>query len=57
MSDSRTPEEGSVETDDGPERPPRYEQVIRWAEYIKAQPPEVSIPPESMVSSGSQGLK
>ncbi|WP_050032901.1 hypothetical protein [Halorubrum halophilum] len=41
MSDSRTPEEGSAEADDGPERPPRYEQVIRWAEYIKEQPPEV----------------
>ena len=41
MSDSRTPEEGSSDADGGPERPPRYEQVIRWAEYIKTQPPEV----------------
>ena len=41
MSDSRTPEEGPVGADDGPERPSRYEQVIRWAEYIKTQPPEV----------------
>ncbi len=41
MTDSRTPEEGSSGADGGPERPPRYEQVIRWAEYINAQPPEV----------------
>ncbi|WP_256948654.1 hypothetical protein [Halorubrum ezzemoulense] len=41
MSDSRTPEEGSAGSDDGPQRPPRYEQVIRWAEYIKTQPPQV----------------
>jgi hypothetical protein len=41
MTDSGTPREIPSGADDGPERPPRYEQVIRWAEYIKAQPPEV----------------
>ena len=52
MTDSRTPEEGSAETDDGPERPPRYEQVIRWAEYIKEQPPEVWGPQQNAVVNG-----
>ncbi|WP_026046167.1 hypothetical protein [Halorubrum sp. T3] len=52
MSDSRTPEEGSAGADDGPERPPRYEQVIRWAEYIKAQPPEVWGPQQNAVVNG-----
>ncbi|TKX63360.1 hypothetical protein [Halorubrum sp. GN12_10-3_MGM] len=52
MSDSRTPEEGPAESDDGPQRPPRYEQVIRWAEYIKAQPPEVWGPQQNAVVNG-----
>ena len=52
MSDSQTPEEGSVGSDDGPERPPRYEQVIRWAEYIKEQPPEVWGPQQNAVVNG-----
>ncbi|OYR69150.1 hypothetical protein DJ79_04065 [Halorubrum ezzemoulense] len=52
MSDSRTPEEGSAESDDGPQRPPRYEQVIWWAEYIKAQPPEVWGPQQNAVVNG-----
>ena len=52
MSDSRTPEEGSAEADGGPERPPRYEQVIRWAEYIKEQPPEVWGPQQNAVVNG-----
>ena len=51
MSDSRTPEEGSAEADD-PERPPRYEQVIRWAEYINEQPPEVWGPQQNAVVNG-----
>jgi hypothetical protein len=52
MSDSRTPEEGSAGSDDSPERPPRYEQVIRWAEYIKEQPPEVWGPQQNAVVNG-----
>ncbi|SFR36473.1 hypothetical protein [Halorubrum sodomense] len=53
MSDSRTPEEGSAGSDDGgPERSPRYEQVIRWAEYIKTQPPEVWGPQQNAVVNG-----
>jgi hypothetical protein len=52
MSDSRTPEEDSAEADDDPERPPRYEQVIRWAEYIKEQPPEVWGPQQNAVVNG-----
>ncbi|WP_256948921.1 hypothetical protein [Halorubrum ezzemoulense] len=52
MSDSRTPEEGSAGSDDGPQRPPRYEQVIRWAEYIKTQPPEVWGPQQNAVVNG-----
>ena len=51
MSDSRTPEEGSAGGDD-PERPPRYEQVIRWAEYIKAHPPDVWGPQQNAVVNG-----
>ncbi|MDB2236353.1 hypothetical protein PM076_01010 [Halorubrum ezzemoulense] len=52
MSDSRTPEEGSAGSDDRPQRPPRYEQVIRWAEYIKTQPPEVWGPQQNAVVNG-----
>ena len=52
MSDSRTPEEDSTGADDGPERPPRYEQVIRWAECIKEQPPEVWGPQQNAVVNG-----
>ncbi|OYR62292.1 hypothetical protein DJ83_05665 [Halorubrum ezzemoulense] len=52
MSDSRTPEEGSSDADGGPERPPRYEQVIRWAEYIKTQPPQVWGPQQNAVVNG-----
>ena len=52
MSDSRTPEEGSAGADDGPERPPRYDQVIRWAEYIKEHPPEVWGPQQNAVVNG-----
>lgn len=48
MSDSRTPEEDSIGADD-PERPPRYEQVTRWAEYIKEHPPEVRGPQQNAV--------
>ena len=52
MSDSRTPEEGSSDADDDLERPPRYKQVIRWAEYIKEQPPEVWGPQQNAVVNG-----
>ena len=52
MSDSRTPEEGSAGSDDSPERPPRYEQVIRWAEYIKEQPADVWGPQQNAVVNG-----
>ncbi|EMA61801.1 hypothetical protein [Halorubrum lipolyticum] len=52
MSDSRTPKTGSAGTDDDPERPPRYEQVIRWAEYIKEHPPEVWGPQQNAVVNG-----
>ena len=52
MTDSRTPEEGSSGADDDPERPPRYEQVIRWAEYIKAHPPDVWGPQQNAVVNG-----
>ncbi|OSO93775.1 hypothetical protein B9H04_15265 [Halorubrum ezzemoulense DSM 17463] len=52
MSDSRTPEEGSSDADGGPERPPRYEQVIQWAEYIKTQPPQVWGPQQNAVVNG-----
>jgi hypothetical protein len=52
MSDSRTPDEGSAGADDVPERPPRYDQVIRWAEYIKEHPPEVWGPQQNAVVNG-----
>jgi len=52
MSDSRPPEEGSAEADDGPERPPRYELVIRWAEHVKEHPPEVWGPQQNAVVNG-----
>jgi hypothetical protein len=52
MTDSQTPDEGPAGVDDGPERPPRYEQVIRWAEYIKTHPPEVWGPQQNAVVNG-----
>ena len=52
MTDSRTPEEDSAGSDDSPERPPRYEQVIRWAEYITTQPPELWGPQQNAVVNG-----
>ena len=52
MSDSRAPEEGSAGADDDPERAPRYEQVIWWAEYIKEHPPEVWGPQQNAVVNG-----
>jgi len=52
MSDSRTPENGSAEADDDAERPPRYEQVIRWVEYINEHPPEVWGPQQNAVVNG-----
>ena len=52
MSDSRTPEDGSAEADDDAERPPRYEQVIRWVEYITEHPPEVWGPQQNAVVNG-----
>ena len=48
MTDSRTPDTDS----NANERPPRYEQVARWAEYIKAQPPEVWGPQQNAVVNG-----
>ena len=52
MSDSQTPENGSAEADDDAERPPRYEQVIRWVEYINEHPPEVWGPQQNAVVNG-----
>ncbi|EMA71430.1 hypothetical protein [Halorubrum distributum] len=52
MTNSQTPQEGSAGSDDDPERPPRYEQAIRWAEYIKAHPPEVWGPQQNAVVNG-----
>ena len=52
MNDSRTSEGDAAGADDGSERPPRYEQVIRWAEYVKAQPPEVWGPQQNAVVNG-----
>ena len=52
MSDSQTPENGSAETDDDAERPPRYEQVMRWVEYINEHPPEVWGPQQNAVVNG-----
>ena len=49
MSDSRTPEEGSAEADDGPERPPRYERVGR---VYKRTAPEVWGPQQNAVVNG-----
>jgi len=51
LSDSGTSEENSTGGDD-PERPPRYEQVIRWAEYIKEHSPEVWGPQQNAVVNG-----
>ena len=52
MNDSRTPDEGSTGADDSTERPPRYEQVIRWAKYIKEHPPEEWGPQQNAVVNG-----
>ena len=52
MNNSGTSEENSIGADDAPERPPRYEQVIRWAEYIKEHPPEEWGPQQNAVVNG-----
>ncbi|WP_198951471.1 hypothetical protein [Halorubrum salipaludis] len=52
MSNSGTAEENATKADDDPERPPRYDQVIRWAEYITNQPPEVWGPQQNAVVNG-----
>jgi len=49
MNNSGTSEENSIGADDAPERPPRYEQVIRWAEYIKEHPRKVWGPQQNAV--------
>lgn len=51
MTDSRMPETDPNSNGD-PERPPRYEQVTRWAEYIKTHPPEVWGPQQNAVVNG-----
>jgi len=51
MSDSQPPGT-DPNTDDGPKRPPRYEQVFRWAEYINNDPPEVWGPQQNAVVNG-----
>ncbi|WP_281194877.1 hypothetical protein [Halorubrum sp. F4] len=51
MNDSRT-SDADPNPDADPDRPPRYEQVIRWAEYIKTHPPEVWGPQQNAVVNG-----
>lgn len=51
MPDSRTPDL-DPNSDADPERPPRYEQVIRWAEYVNTHPPEVWGPQQNAVVNG-----
>ena len=41
MTDSRTSEDATKGSNERFERPPRYEAVVRWAEYIRDHPPEV----------------
>jgi len=52
MTDSQTPEENSSDADDSLDGPPLYELVMQWAEYIKAQPPEVWGPQQNAVVNG-----
>lgn len=53
MNDSHRSDEGSIPASDGdPERPPRYEQVVRWVEYIEANPPAVWGPQQNAVVDG-----
>ncbi|MFO8115992.1 MAG: hypothetical protein R6U01_11685 [Halorubrum sp.] len=52
IQDSRTPDGGSTGADDDLGRPPRYDQVIRWAEYITEHPPEVWGPQQNAVVNG-----
>ena len=51
MTDSKPPDT-DPNRDEGPDRPPRYEQVFRWAEYIKENPPEVWGPQQNAVVNG-----
>jgi len=41
-----------VASDRGPERPPRFERVVRWVEYMRANPPEVWGPQQNAVVDG-----
>lgn len=50
--DSPKPADPTSEPALGPERPPRYEQVFRWVEYINNNPPEVWGPQQNAVVNG-----
>ncbi|GAB7010226.1 hypothetical protein [Halorubrum trueperi] len=53
MNDSHRSDEGSIPASDGdPERSPRYDQVVRWVEYIEANPPAVWGPQQNAVVDG-----
>ncbi|SNR46721.1 hypothetical protein [Halorubrum vacuolatum] len=52
MTDSRTSEDATKGPNDRFERPPRYEAVVRWAEYIRDHPPEVWGPQQNAVVNG-----
>jgi hypothetical protein len=51
MTDSPTSDADSA-PDGGDGRSPRYDQVRRWAAYIKSHPPEVWGPQQNAVVNG-----
>jgi hypothetical protein len=51
MNNSGTAEENAIEADD-PERPPRYEQVVCRAEYVRDTPAAVWGPQQNAVVNG-----
>lgn len=52
MNDSPTSERGPDRADDDPPHSPRFEQVVRWAEYVSDTPAAVWGPQQNAVVDG-----
>ncbi|GAA0536386.1 hypothetical protein ABNG02_11855 [Halorubrum ejinorense] len=52
MNDSNPSDSDPTAADEAPARAPRYEQVVRWAEYVKDTPAAVWGPQQNAVVNG-----
>ena len=52
MNDSDPSNSDPTVARDDPARPPRYEQVVRWAEYVRDTPATVWGPQQNAVVNG-----